>query len=67
MYSDCRGRLQPKGSFGFVAKCRENRASRMGFFSHRDIQFTTCLQELARGHHLIYSRYITINLRLKYV
>ena len=50
-------------------KCRENRASRMLFFSHRDIQcgkyslLPTCLQELARGHH----RYITVNLRLKYV
>ena len=32
MYSDCRGRLQHKGSFGFEQNAEKNCASRMFFF-----------------------------------
>ena len=33
MYSDCRGCLQHKGSFGFVQNAEKTRASRMFFFT----------------------------------
>ena len=65
MYSDCNGRLQHKGSFGFVRNAEkvvqvarfffltetsnaENKATVYLIFLH------TCLQELTRGHHLIF-------------
>ena len=65
MYSDCRGRLQYKGSFGFVQNAEkimqvvclflltdtsnaENEATVYLIF------LSTCLQELTRGHHLIF-------------
>ena len=38
MYSDCRGRLEHKGSFGFVQNAEKIVQVACGFFSHRDIQ-----------------------------
>ena len=60
MYSDCRGRLQHKGPLGLCKMQRKNHASRMLLFfltktSNAENKATgICLQELARGHHLIY-------------
>ena len=77
MLSDCRGRLQHKGSFGFVQKCRENRASRIFFLTE-----TPNAENKATVHLIFtdmpartrtwssshfYSRYITVYLRLRYV
>ena len=79
MYSDCRGRLQHKGSFGFEQKIEKTRASRMFVFfltetSNAENKATVYLiftDMLARTHTWssshFHSRYITINLRLKYV
>ena len=63
MYSDCCGRLEHKGSFGFVQNA-EKIVQVACFFSPRHpmrkikpsyiIYIPTCLQELARGHHLIF-------------
>ena len=66
MYSDCRGRLQHKGSFGFVQNAEKIvQVARLFFFltetSNAENKATvyliflpTCLQELTRGHHLIF-------------
>ena len=82
MCNDCRGRLQRKGSFGFEQKIEKTRASRMFTFvcffltetSNAENKATVYLiftDMLARTHTWssshFYSRYITINLRLKYV
>ena len=79
MYSDCRGRLQHKGSFGFVRNAEKIvQVACCFFFSRRHpnaenkatvyIIFTDMP---ARTHKwsssLFYSRYITVNFRLKYV
>ena len=67
MYSDCRGRLQH-----IRAKCRENRACRITsnaenkatvYFMLTDMPART--RTWSSSH--FYSRYITVNLRLKYV
>ena len=66
MYSDCRGRLQHKGSFGFVRNAEKIvQVARWFLFltetSNAEnkaivylIFLPTCLQELTRGHHLIF-------------
>ena len=66
MYSDCHGRLQHKGSFGFVQNAEKIvQVARLFFFltetSNAEnkasvylIFLPTCLQELTRGHHLIF-------------
>ena len=65
MYSDCRGRLQHKGSFGFVRNAEKIVQVARLFFSCQTsnaenkatvylIFLPTCLQELTRGHHLIF-------------
>ena len=66
MYSDCRGRLQHKESFGFVQNAEKIvQVARLVFFltetSNAENKATvyliflpTCLQELTRGHHLIF-------------
>ena len=65
MYRDCRGRLQHKGSFGFVQNAEKIvQVARLFFFlteSNAENKATvyliflpTCLQELTRGHHLIF-------------
>ena len=66
MYSDCRGRLQHKGSFGLVQNAEKIvQVARLFFFltetSNAENKATvyliflpTCLQELTRGHHLIF-------------
>ena len=72
MYSDCRGRLQHKGSFGLVCNAEKIvQVARLFFFffvfffltetSNAENKATiyliflpTCLQELTRGHHLIF-------------
>ena len=65
MYSDCRGRLQRKGSFGFVQNAEKIVQVACFFFltetSNAENKATvyliflpTCLQELTRGHHLIF-------------
>ena len=63
MYSDFHERLQHKGSFGFVQNAKK---SCMHFFFLTEtssaenkaivyfIFLPTCLQELKRGHHLIF-------------
>ena len=65
MYSDCRGRFQHKGSFCFVQNAEKLVQVACFFFSHQTssaenkatvylIFLPTCLQELTRGHHLIF-------------
>ena len=65
MYSDCRGRLQHKGSFGFVQNAEKIVQVACFFFLTETssvenkatvylIFLPTCLQELTRGHHLIF-------------
>ena len=61
MYSDCRGRLQHKGSFGFVQNAEKIVQVACFFFSPRHPAIVyffyilpTCLQELKHGHHLIF-------------
>ena len=64
MYSDCRGRLQHKVSFGFVQKAEKIVQVACFFLSPRHAMrkikppcisyLPTCLQELTRGHHLIF-------------
>ena len=65
MYSDCRGRLQHKGSFGFVQNAEKIVQVAWVFFltktssaeNKATIYLTflpTCLQELTRDHHLIF-------------
>ena len=66
MYSDCRGRLQHKGSFGFVQNAKKIvQVARLFFFLTETasaenkatvylIFLPTSLQELTRGHHLIF-------------
>ena len=65
---DCRGRLQHKGSFDFVQNAEKIvQVARLFFFltetSNAENKATvylifllTCLQELTRGHHLIFIR-----------
>ena len=61
MYSDCRGRSEHKGSFGFEQNA-EKIVQVACFFSPRHLMrkikpsysLPACLQELARGHHLIF-------------
>ena len=48
MYSDCRGRLQHKGSFGFVQNA-EKIVQVACFFSHQDIQ---CGTQLGPEHEI---------------
>ena len=64
MYSDCRGRLEHKGSFGFVQNAEKIVQAACLFLTETSnaenkatvylIFLPTCLQELARGHHLIF-------------
>ena len=64
MYSDCRGRLQHKGSFGFVQNAEKIKSHVFFFLTETSnavnkatvylIFLPTCLQELTRGHHLIF-------------
>ena len=66
MYSDWRGRLHYKGSFGFVQNAEKIVQVACLFFfltetSNAENKATvyliflpTCLQELTRGHHLIF-------------
>ena len=65
MYSDCRGRLEHKGSFGFVQNAEKIVQVACFFLTETSnaenkaiVQYIkyipTCLQELARGHHLIF-------------
>ena len=64
MYSDCRGRLQHKGSFGFVQNAEKIKSHVVVFLTETSnavnkatvylIFLPTCLQELTRGHHLIF-------------
>ena len=68
MYSDCRGRLQHKGSFGFVQNAEKIVQVARCFFltetSNAENKATLYLIFTDMpGHHLISSRY----LRLKYV
>ena len=80
MNSDCGGRLEHKGSFGFVQNAEKIVQVACFFFSHRDIQ---CGKWSRHTVYLIYTdmpartrtwssshfylRYITVNSRLKYV
>ena len=65
MYSDCRGRLQHKRSFGFVQNAEKIVQVACFFFLTESssaenkaivyfIFLPTCLQELKHGHHLIF-------------
>ena len=73
MFSDCCGRLQHKGSFGFVQNAEKIVPSRMFFLTKTSnaenkatVYLSTCLQELAHGHHLIFIHgTLPFNLRLK--
>ena len=77
MYSDCRGRLQHKGSFGFEQNAEK--IVQVAYFfltetSNAENKATVYLiftDMPARTHTWssshFYARYITVNLRLKYV
>ena len=78
MYSDCRGRLQHKGSFGFVQNAEKIVQVTCFFFltktSNAENKVTVNLiftdmpartRTWSSSH--FYSRYITVNLRLNYV
>ena len=80
MYSDCRGRLEHKGSFGFVQNA-EKIVQVAFFFSPRHpmrkikrqrtvyLIYTGMSPARTRtwSSSHFYSRYITVNLRLKYM
>ena len=74
MYSDCRGRLEHKGSFGFVQNAEKIMQVACFFLTetsnaenkaivHTDMPART--RTWSSSH--FFSRYITVNLRLKYV
>ena len=79
MYSDCRGRLQHKGSFGFVQNAEKIVQVACCFFfltetsnaQNKAIVYLIFTDMPARTHtwssSLFYSRYITVNFRLKFV
>ena len=64
MYRDFHGRLQHKGSFGFVQNAKKIVQVAFFFLTETSsaenkaivyfIFLPTCLQELKRGHHLIF-------------
>ena len=75
MYSDCRGRLEHKGSFGIVQNAEKIVQVACFFFltetsNHRTVSLIyTDMPARTRtwSSSHFYSRYITVNLRLKYV
>ena len=74
MYSDCGGRLEHKGSFGFVQNA-EKIVQVACFFSPRHPMWKmkppysifNIYRHACKNSSHFYSRYITVNLRLKYV
>ena len=60
MYSDCHGRLQHKGSFGFVQNAEKIVQVACLFFltetsnAENKATFIDMPEELTRGHHLIF-------------
>ena len=75
MYSDCRGRLQHKGSFGFVQNAEKIvQVACLFFFSprHPATVYLIFYRHACKNSHVViisflYSRYLTVNLRLKNV
>ena len=75
MYSDCRGRSEHKGSFGFEQNAEKIVQVACFFLTETSnaenkaiVQFTGMparTRTWSSSH--FYSRYITVNLRLKYV